>query len=96
MLGLVRERRREGGEDPVARLDEQDPALGRVDRAEVPAQGVAGELGDLPRHLDPGRPGADDDEGQQRLAVLVVGLDLGVLEGREDPPRGCRPRSRAT
>ena len=33
-----------------------------VDLAEVPSQRVAGDLGDLPRHLDAGRPAADDDQ----------------------------------
>ena len=32
--------------------------------AEVAAQRVARELGDLPGHLDAGRAGADDDERQ--------------------------------
>ena len=46
---------------------------------------VAGELGDLARHLDPGRPAADDDEGEQGAAPLRVGLELGGLESAEQP-----------
>ena len=38
--------------------------LARVDRAEVALQRVARELADLAGHLDAGRAGADDDEGQ--------------------------------
>ena len=43
------------------------------------------QLGDLPGDLDAGRPAADDDEGQPRAPRLVVVLDLGFLEGAEDP-----------
>ncbi len=53
--------------------------------AVVAVQRVARELGDLARHLDAGRAAADDDERQPRCARLRVVLDLGRLEGREDP-----------
>ena len=56
----------------------------RVDGAEVAAQRVARELGDLARHLDAGRAGADDDEREPGPPALRVGLDLGRLEGAED------------
>ena len=55
----------------------------RVDDAEV-APRVAGDLGDLPGHLDPGRARADDDERQQPVALGVVSGDLGGLEGAQD------------
>ena len=42
------------------------------------------ELGDLPGHLDAGRAGADDDEGEPAPPPLRVGLDLGGLERGED------------
>ncbi len=42
------------------------------------------QLGDLPGHLDTGRPGPDDDERQPRGHLLGVGLDLGHLERSED------------
>ena len=45
---------------------------------------VAGELGDLPGDLDPGRATPDDDEGQPGVAALRVLLELGGLERRED------------
>ena len=65
---------------------EQDDARGRgVDPPEVRAQAVARQLGDLPGHLDAGRPGADDDEGQPRGAAGRVVLELGELERAEDP-----------
>ncbi len=45
-----------------------------------------GELGDLARHLDPGRPGAHDHEGQQVVDVVAARrAQLGQLEGAEDP-----------
>ena len=77
---LARERRREVRQDAVGRLDEQDARRARVDRAEVAAQRVARDLGDLPGQLDARRPGADDDERQPRARALGIRLDLGGLE----------------
>ena len=53
-----------GREDARARLDEDDARRPRVDPAEVAREGVARDLGERPRHLDPGRPAADHDERQ--------------------------------
>ena len=62
------------------------PRLPGVDGAEVALEGAVGELGDLAGHLDAGRPGADDDEGQQVVDVVAArGAELGQLEGAEDP-----------
>ena len=71
-------------------------ARARVDRAEVAAERVARELGDLAGHLDAGRAGADDDEGEPGRAPLGVGLDLGGLERARGGGCGRRARSRAT
>ena len=46
---------------------------------------LARELGDLPGHLDAGRAGADDDEGEPASPPLGIGLGLGRLEGDQDP-----------
>ena len=59
------------------------PLLG-IGGAEVVAQRVAGELGDLAGHLDAGGAGADHHEGQPLVAPLGIALDLCGLEGRED------------
>ena len=86
LAALLALRERDGGKavrTRSARLDEQDPRGARVDRAEVAAQRVAGELGDLARHLDAGRAAADDDERQPRVAAA---------RGRARPRR---PRRRA-
>ena len=48
-------------------VEQDHPGPGGVDVAERAAQGVIGEFGDLPGHLDTGRAGADHDEGQQLL-----------------------------
>ena len=56
-----------------------------VDVTEVAVQRVAGELGDLTRHLHTGGSGTHDDEGQQVVDVLTLGgPQLGHLEGAED------------
>ena len=83
-LGLRRQRRREPGEHAVGGLDEQDAAAAGICGAEVAAQGVAGELGDLAGHLDAGGTGADHHERQPLAAPLGIALDLGGLEGGED------------
>ena len=44
------------------------------------------QFGDRAGQLDAGRPGADDDEGQQRRAALRIALALGALEGEQDAP----------
>ena len=79
---LLAERRQD-----LRRGVEQDHArLARVDRPEVALERAVGELGDLAGHLDPGRAGADDDEGQVVVDVVAsVGAELGHLEGSEDP-----------
>jgi len=45
---------------------------------------VLRDLTQSSRKLDAGRPPADDDEGQERVAEPGVGLALGKLEGQED------------
>ena len=74
----------EGRQHGVDGVDEDDPRLGRVDPAEVVLQGAVGQLGDLPGHLDTGRAGADDDEGQRPLGLGRCLGQLGELEGAED------------
>ena len=50
------------GQDPRRPSSEDDMRLRGVDMAEVARQRVPGDLGERPGELDPGRPGADDDE----------------------------------
>ena len=80
---FVGQLRREGRQHAIAGLDEQDARLGRVHDPEV-APRVTRDLGDLPRHLDAGRPGAHDDEGQLPLTLLLGLRDLRGLEGPQD------------
>ncbi len=69
------------------RVDEDHARVAAADRAEVAGEGAVGELGDLAGHLDSGRAGTDDDEGQQVVDVLAArGAELGHLERAEDPP----------
>ncbi len=83
---------RERGQDPVGRLDQQDPRLAGVDALEVVLQRVTRELADLAGDLDPGRAAADDDERQLSVAVRALGRDLGALERVQDP-RAHRDRA---
>ena len=93
-LRLLRERRRECAQHPITGLDQQDPCRARVKCAEVASQ-VAGDLGDLARHLHAGRAGADDHERQQRCAPGGVVLELSGLERRQDlAPDRQRPLER--
>ena len=84
-LGLRRERGWEARQDTIGGLDEQDAGAARIDGAEVAPQRVPRQLGDLAGHLDAGGAGADDDEREPRVARRWVRLDLGGLEGGEEP-----------
>ena len=77
---LLAERRQHVGRG----VEQDDAGGGRVDAAEVAAQGAVGELGDLAGHLHAGRAGADDDEGQQPVDLGLVVGQLGELERAED------------
>ena len=77
---LLAERRQHVG----GGVEQDDAGGGRVDAAEVAAQGAVGELGDLAGHLHPGGAGADDDEGEQPVDLLLRLGELGQLEGAED------------
>jgi hypothetical protein len=76
--------------------DHRRPA--RVDPGELVAQRAVRELGDLARHLHPGRPCAHDHEGHQRGALLLVLDQLCHLEAAEDAPAQLKgvvdPRAR--
>ena len=56
---------------------------GRIDAPEVAGERVARDLGERSRHLDSGRPAADDDEGQPLPPCPVVFLALRLLERDE-------------
>ena len=55
----------------------------RIDGAEVSCQRLACQFGDGPGHLDPGRPAADDHDGEEPLALVRIGFHLGEFEGEQ-------------
>ena len=67
-----------------ARSTSRMRARARVDRAEVAAQGVTGDLGDLTRQLDAGWAAADDREREPGPAAVWIRLDFGRFERGED------------
>ena len=84
-LGLGAQLGAERRQHLARRVDEDDAGVLGVDRPEVAPQRAVGELGDLAGHLDPGRPRAHDDEGQQVVDVVAPGrAELGHLERPED------------
>ncbi len=84
LRGLAREVLRERREHPRGAVDEEDPRLLRVDRAEVVPQGLPRDLADRAGQLHAGRPRADDDERQPGAPPGRIGEALGDLEGVED------------
>ena len=71
-----------GRQDPVHRLDEDDPGLARPDRPEVALERVVGDLAERAGELDAGRSAADEHERHPRPATA------------RDRPRARRPRRR--
>ena len=57
-LGAHRRQNGRGG------VEQDHSGLGGVDVPERALEGVVGQFGDLAGHFDPGRAGADDDEGE--------------------------------
>ena len=51
--------------------------------AEVAGQCRVREFGQRAGHFDPGRPGADEDEGQQALAYHRIRRGFRLLEGEK-------------
>jgi hypothetical protein len=84
VVGLRRQRLAERAEHLRRRVEQDDARGARVDVPEVAGQRAAGQLDDLPGHLDPGGSRADDDEGEPGVDGGVVGLELGHLERAED------------
>ncbi len=77
--------RRVGRQDPVHRLDEEDPRVARIDRPEVAPERVVGDLAERPGQLHAGRSPADDHERHPLGPPFGVVLALGCLERDEDP-----------
>ena len=73
-----------GGHQRVTALDQDDAGLRRVDAPIVAPKGPTRELLELPRHLNPGGPAADHDEGHQCSAPVIIGFGFGFFEGAED------------
>ncbi len=63
-----------------------DPGIGRIDRPEVPAERVPGDLAERARQLDTGGAAPDQHEGHPRPTPLRVSFPFRGLEGDEDAP----------
>ena len=80
----LREPRHEGGEHALPAFQQHHARLPRIDAAELARQRVLRHLRQGARHLDAGRPGADDDEGHPGGAFGRIARALGLLEGADD------------
>jgi hypothetical protein len=76
----------ERGQDPIQRLHEHDPGLGRIDGPEIAAQRVAGDLAQRAGQLGAGGPAAHDHERHPLRSPGRDRLALGGLERDQDPP----------
>jgi len=89
-LGLRREIGGTSGKQGVLPLEEEDPRVRGVDRAEFLLKGVPQDLGEGSRQLHPRGSRTDDHEREERRAPLRVGFALSRLKGEEDPPAHVR------
>ena len=72
------------GQDRRARVDEHEAALVVVHARVLAAGEAAREVRELADHLRARVAAAGDEEGQQAAALLLVRLDVGLLEHRDD------------
>ena len=71
-------------QDPIHRLDQDDPGRAGANRPEIALERVVGDLPERASELDPGRAAADDQERHPFASALDVRLALGRLEGDQD------------
>lgn len=94
--GVAAEAAVERGQQPLARLDQDDPRPAQVEAGVVLGQHPAEQLGEGPRHLHAGRSATGDDDielavegdgplgvGELELAEEVAAQGQGVVEGLE-------------
>ncbi len=81
---------RVGREQAVHRLDQHDPGVLGVDRPEVVAQRVVGDLAQRAGELHARRPAPDEHERHPRPPLDRVGLAFGGFEGDQDPAPDLR------
>ena len=75
-----------GRQHPVETFEQDHLRGAGVDPAELVAQCAEGDLGDGARHLDTGGSAADHDEGEVRLALVVIVGAFGALECGQHAP----------
>ena len=85
-----------GRQDPVHRLDQDDPGVGRVDRPEVAAERVAGDLAERAGQLHARRPAADEHERHPLAPPFRIGFPFRGLERDEDAPPDLQWRPRGS
>jgi len=81
---VIGELLREGRQDARTGLDEDDARRPGIDIAEIHRQRVPSDLGNRAGHLNAGRAGPDDHEGQQLALLCRVAFRLGALEREQD------------
>src|SRR5450755_754644 len=85
LVGLLRQFRAEDGQRRAAAVEEQHPGVLRLDTPELGAQGLGGNLPDLPGELYAGRARADEGEREPGAAFLRGGRSLGHFERAVNP-----------
>lgn len=84
-----RERRCEGRQNALARVEQQDTGIARIDRAKVVTKRVVLHLADRACQLDSGGAPADDHESKVCAAPFAIGLAFGALEGEQHAAPDC-------
>jgi len=90
LLGMARQRFRKAGQQAWSSLDQQHACLLRIDGAEVGRERLVRQFDHGAGHLDPGRPAADDDDGEEPFALARIGFHLRALEGEQQTAADLR------
>ena len=87
---MPRQRLRKAWQQAWPGLDQQHARLLGINGAEVGRERLARQFDDGAGHFDPGRPAADDDDGEEPFALARIGFHLRAFEGEQQTAADLR------